>query len=327
MLLAAREALCQAGSVGAAGADRTVLVAGSSLAAAASSERFWRSWAADGPARADPRLLRSYDLERMLRELADALGAGAGALLVTNACAAGASSIALAADQIRIGRADRAIALGFDSLDVHTLAGFAALKALTADAIHPFAAGRSGMLLGDGFGALVLERPGASAARPVARLLGCGESSDAHHMTQPHPEGAGASLAMERALADAAIPAGDVDLVKVHATATPANDLAEYRARRRVFGERLVRLPLAAWKPALGHTLGGAGSVEAILAIQVLRHQYLPPTLGLAALDPEMGSLDLVPVGRPARVRVAMSNAFGFGGSNASLLFGEGGTP
>ncbi|MBI3723251.1 beta-ketoacyl-[acyl-carrier-protein] synthase family protein [bacterium] len=327
LLAACREALARSGAgERAPDPERTALLVGSSLAAQASAPAFWEGFCARGPAEADYAALRSYDTEPLLDALCESLDVRGEALLVSNACAAGASSLALAADAIRRGRADVAIAAGFDALDVHTFAGFASLKALAPGQTTPFSAGRTGMKLGDGFAAVVLERAETArraGRRPIARLLGYGESADAHHLTQPEPEGRGAALAMRRALEMAGLDAAAIDYVNTHGTATPANDVSEARAMRSVFGERLARIPLSATKPAIGHTLGGAGAVEAVVTLLVLERQLLPPTLGIGAVDPEIGSLDLIPARREARVRHAMSNSFGFGGCNASLIFGE----
>jgi 3-oxoacyl-[acyl-carrier-protein] synthase II len=323
LLAACREALERAGFSGGRlpSGERGALVVGSSLAASASSPEFWRS--------GDPAHLKSYVVEPLVDDLCRALGVQGDALLVSNACAAGASAVALAADLVARGRARVAIAAGFDALDVYTLAGFASLKALASGPSRPFGEARDGMKLGDGFAAIVLEpeeRLRESGRRPVARFLGAGESSDAHHITHPDPDGRGAALAMNRALARAGLSPDSIDYVNAHATATGPNDSAELKALERVFGERLRAIPISATKPAIGHTLGGAGTVEAAVTLLVLESQRLPPTLGLGPLEPGARDLDLVPEPRPARVRTAMTNSFGFGGCNASLIFGEVGT-
>lgn len=302
---ACREALTRAGLAEgrAPSPSRAALVVGSSLAAAPGG-----------------------DLDPTLETLSRALDVRGETVLVSNACAAGASSLALAADLLRTGRADLAIAAGYDTIALHTFAGFGSLKALAEGATRPFAAARAGMKLGDGFAAAVLEPEGAArraGRRPLARFLGYGESSDAHHLTHPDPEGRGAALAMRRALAMAGIGPDAIDYVNVHGTATASNDEAEFRAMRAVFGERVRTIPLGASKPALGHTLGAAGTVEAVVTLLVLANRYLPPTVHVGEADPAIGPLDLVPEARPAAVRVAMSNSFGFGGCNASVVFGE----
>ncbi|RMG11120.1 MAG: beta-ketoacyl-[acyl-carrier-protein] synthase family protein [Planctomycetota bacterium] len=323
---ACREALSSAGLEGGFPApERAAVVLGSSLAAQASARDFWESTLAHGPRGADYRALRSYDTELRLAALCATFGARGESLLVSNACAAGASALALAGDLLRLRRADLVLVAGYDALDLHTQAGFGAIKALAPKAVLPFASERAGMQLGDGFAAFVLEREAearAAGRRPVARLCGYGESSDAHHLTQPHPEGAGAALAMRRALDLAGLDPGAIDAINAHATATQSNDPAEVSALRAVFGKRLAEIPLMATKPAVGHTLGGAGAVEAVVSILALRDQLLPPTATAGDLDPACAPLDLVRALRPARLRYVLSNSFGFGGCNASLVLG-----
>lgn len=304
---------------------RAALVLGSSLAAQASAPRFWTSYIERGPQAASLDDLRCYDVEPRISRLAVRFGIEGESLLVSNACAAGASALAIAADLIRLGRADWALVAGYDAIDLHTHAGFGAIRALDPAGPRPFSATRGGMLLGDGFAALILERADLAAAGarvPRARLLGYGESADAHHLTQPHPEGQGAALAMRRALAQAGLEPGAVDAINVHCTATPTNDAAEVAAMRAVFGERLASLPLQASKPAFGHTLGGAGAVEAVVALGCLETQTLPGTLGEAETDPALGEVRVPRETAPATLRVVMSNSFGFGGCNTSLLLG-----
>ncbi len=316
------EALGQAGIAQIADPARCGLVIGSSLAAAASSERFW-----EGHLRgeSDPALLESYAVEPMLDRLSRRFDLRGESVLVSNACAAGGSSIVAAADLLKLGRLDLVLACGSDPLDLHTFAGFGVIRALAENVMHPFSPRRDGMKLADGHAALVLERESAArraGRQPLARLLGYGESADAYHRTQPQPQGTGAALAMRRALAMAGLEPDQIDYVNLHATATPANDLAEFRALREVFGERVHEMPLHATKPALGHTLGAAGTVEALVTLMVLIAQQFPPTLGVGELEEEMGRLDLIPQRRDSIVRQGMSNSFGFGGSNTSLIFG-----
>jgi 3-oxoacyl-[acyl-carrier-protein] synthase II len=326
LIEACEEALAAAGVERGRTGPRTALVVGSSLAASDSSERFFRSYLERGPGGADYSALRSYYAEEQLWRLLERLELSGPALLVANACAAGASSIARAAELIRAGRCDRALASGYDALSPFTHAGFGSLLALARGRPRPFGAGRDGMKLGDGFAALLLE-PLETARRAGRRvravLAGYGESADAHHLTHPHPEGLGAALAMRRALAMAGLDPSDIDYINCHGTATPSNDSAEALAMASVFGEALPRIPLNASKPNFGHTLGGAGTVEAVVTLLVLERQYLPPTLNVEDTEAALPVLDLVRDGRPARVTAAMSNSFGFGGCNASLVFTE----
>lgn len=320
-----REAIAQSGREDLR-SGRAALILGSSLAAQASAPAFWESYRREGPEAAVLEDLRCYDVENRLAELYETFGCAGESLLVSTACAAGGSAVGVALDLIALGRADVALVAGYDALDLHTHAGFAAIKALDPDGPRPLTADRAGMLLGDGFAALLIETEESARAAgrvPLARVLGYGESSDAHHLTQPHPQGAGAVLAMRRALEDAALEPGAVDAINLHCTATPTNDAAEVAAMREVFGERLASLPLCATKPAVGHTLGGAGAVEAAVALLSLAHQTLPASLNAGEVDPALGTLDLVSERRAAGLGVVMSNSFGFGGCNASLVFGR----
>ncbi len=316
-----REALAMAG--GAPGADETRcgLVVGTSMAAAGPSVRFFESWIAGGPERADYAALEGYYAEDHLARLAASLGFRGPSLLVSNACAAGANAIARGADLLCAGRCDAVLAAGYDALSPFTHAGFGSLKALSPGRVRPFGRGRDGMKLGAGFAAILLERRGHAAARARAALAGWGESADAHHLTHPHPDGLGAALAMRRALARARIGPDGIDYINCHGTATPSNDRSETRALRAVFGDRLASIPLNASKPNFGHTLGGAGTVEAVVTLLVLERQFIPPSRDAGDIDPELSGLDLVPEGRPGRVRRGMSNSFGFGGCNASIVF------
>jgi 3-oxoacyl-[acyl-carrier-protein] synthase II len=327
---AIREALTSAGIDGRVpDPERTSLLLGSSLAAQASAPVFWASFLEKGPRDADFSALRSYDAETRLASLCADLDVRGEAFLVSNACAAGGSALAAAADLIRLGRTDMAIVAGYDALDLHTFAGFGGIKALTATHLKCFGPERDGMLLGDGFAVMILERARSAkvAGRaPMGHLLGYGESSDAHHLTQPHPEGLGAALAMKRALRCAGLEPGEISTINAHSTSTPSNDAAEFRAMRTVFGERIATLPVVASKPAVGHTLGGAGVVEAAITLLALREQCLTPTVGAGDIDEACAPMDLVSEARPAGshpfVR-GMSNSFGFGGCNASIILGR----
>jgi 3-oxoacyl-[acyl-carrier-protein] synthase II len=333
LLAAIREACDGAGFAGGrlpTGA-RAALAVGSSLAGSSTSERFFADYvrlgaggASGGASGVDYGLLASYYAEEQLGLIGAQLGLEGPAVLVSNACAAGASSIAEAARWLRGERADIAVAAGYDPLSVFTFAGFGSLMALSRTRVRPFDAARDGMLLGDGFAALVLETA-ASARRAGRRVLawlaGYGESTDAHHLTHPHPQGAGAALAMRRALAMSELEPAAIDYINCHGTGTRPNDLAETRAMRSVFGAALESIPVSSSKPFFGHTLGGAGAVEAVVTALAVREGVAPANLYLENLDPELGSLDVVREARAMPIRRAMSNSFGFGGANTSLVF------
>jgi 3-oxoacyl-[acyl-carrier-protein] synthase II len=204
-------------------------------------------------------------------------------------------------------------------------AGFNALHAISPTPCRPFDRARNGLSLGEGAAVLILERAADAAARGArvhAALLDYGTSADAHHLTAPHPDGTGAILAMRRALARAGVAPAAVDYVNAHGTGTPLNDAAEIKAVRAVFGAAAGTLAISSTKAALGHTLGAAGAIEALATIIAVRDGFLPPTVGLE--EPEDPDLDFVPrQSRPAALRLALSNSYGFGGNNTSLVIGR----
>ncbi len=329
LLAVVREACRHAGFPGALPPGLEVgVVIGSSLAGCSSADNFFRAFNEKGPLGVDYRLLEGYYMEEELQAVAGAVGAAGPAVLVSNACAAGGSSLAQGARWLREGTADLVVAAGYDPLSIFTFSGFGSLQALSPSKLRPFSRDRDGMLLGDGFAAMVLEprsRARAAGRRVLAELSGYGESTDAHHLTHPHPRGEGAALAMRRALEMASLSPEDIDYINCHGTATRANDRSEAMALREVFGERLASIPLGSSKPFFGHTLGGAGTVEAVVTILSILHGFVTANLNLDQADPEFGELDLIREGRPAAVRHAMSNNFGFGGANASLVFSRAG--
>jgi 3-oxoacyl-[acyl-carrier-protein] synthase II len=247
------------------------------------------------------------------------------------ACSASAQAIGEGLDLIRAGRVDSIVCGGSEAAVTRVaIAAFAAMKALSTRndeperASRPFDAQRDGFVMGEGAAALVLEERQAALRRgaPVlAELLGYGVSSDAYHMTQPHPEGDGAVRAMEAALADAGIRAEAVGYVNAHGTSTLPNDRIETLALKKVFGAKVP--PVSSTKSMTGHTLGAAGALEAAVCIQVLNEQLLPPTVNQEVSDPDCDLDYVANAARPAAVRVAVTNSFGFGGHNATLVFGR----
>jgi 3-oxoacyl-[acyl-carrier-protein] synthase II len=253
---------------------------------------------------------------------------------VGSACAAGAHAIGTALMLLRAGMVDAVVTGGSEAaLTPLARAAFGRLEALSPTGVsRPFDARRDGFVMGEGAGLLVLETAeGAAArgARPLATLRGFASTSDAHHLTAPRPDGAGAAAAIRAALADAGATPDDVDYVNAHGTSTPLNDRAESLALEEVLGERVLGVPVSSTKSAIGHLLGAAGAVEAVATVLSLRDRVAPPTLGFEQREAGM-DLDYVP-GRarplaiPAdRKPVALSNSFGFGGHNAVLCL-EGG--
>lgn len=237
------------------------------------------------------------------------------AVVVSAACASSAKAFAAAARAIAAGLCDAAIVGGVETLCLTTLYGFRSLELTSKRPCRPCDADRDGISLGEaaGYALLTHERCGAGTA-----LMGYGESADAHHLSTPHPEGVGAAIAMRDALAMAGLDARDIDYVNLHGTGTQSNDLAEDVALRTVVGDDVPRSSTKGWT---GHTLGAAGLVEAIITMQAIREGFIPGTLNCTNVDPAItGEVELA--GRDARVRHAVSNSFGFGGSNCTLVFG-----
>ncbi|MGE5319607.1 MAG: beta-ketoacyl-[acyl-carrier-protein] synthase family protein [Hyphomicrobiaceae bacterium] len=239
------------------------------------------------------------------------------AMVISTACSSSAKVFAAAARQIELGLIDAAVVGGVDTLCLTTLYGFASLQLTSPQPCRPYDAARDGISIGEGAGFALLERA-AGAAPGTVLLLGAGESSDAYHMSSPHPEGLGARLAMEAALQSARLSPDDIDYINLHGTATPANDAAEGRAVAALFGDRV---PCSSTKGATGHTLGAAGAVEAAICALALTDGLMPGSAGTATPDPAI-PIDYLVEGRAAPLRRVLSNSFGFGGSNCSLIFG-----
>jgi len=257
--------------------------------------------------------------------VARALGVRGPVETVSSACASGTLALGLALDAVRAGEVDVAIAGGSDVLCRITYSGFNSLRSVDERPCRPFRADRAGLSLGEGAAVLVFERVEdllARGGRPRALLAGAGAAADAHHMTAPHPEGDGAARAIAAALADAGVAADEVGSLNAHGTGTPHNDLAEWRALARVFGEERARgLPLAATKACIGHLLGSAGALEAAAAVVCLERGAVHPAPGGGAIDPET-PVALV-LGRPRPLAGAaplVSLNLAFGGCNAAVV-------
>ena len=236
--------------------------------------------------------------------------------VVSTACSSSAKVYASAARLIAAGLVDAAIVGGVDSLCLTTLYGFNSLELLSSEICRPWDAQRRGLSIGEGAAFALLER---DASAPHGWLLGVGESNDGYHMSTPHPEGAGAIAAMRAALADAKLAPGDIGYVNLHGTATPSNDASEDRAVSAVFG---TATPCSSTKGATGHTLGAAGGVEAAICLLALREGLLPAGLNVQQPDPAL-TLNYLHRNAQAPLPAALSNSFGFGGTNASLILGK----
>ena len=236
--------------------------------------------------------------------------------VISTACSSSAKVFASAERHIAAGLCDAAVVGGVDSLCQSTLYGFNSLELVSSQPCRPWDATRDGINIGEGAGFALLQRAGAVSAGP--RLLGYGESSDAWHMSTPHPEGDGAVAAMAQALARAGLEPGAIDYVNLHGTSTPSNDRAEDRAMVRVFGSST---PCSSTKGWTGHTLGAAGITEIVFAALALEHGWIPPSLNTQAIEPGLQA-GVVLAGRSQPLRRVMSNSFGFGGSNCSVILG-----
>jgi len=252
---------------------------------------------------------------------------------VVTACASSGNAIGEGLRIIQHGEADVMLVGGTEAALIPlAFAGFCAMKATSTrnddprHASRPFDRDRDGFVMGEGAGFLVLERLDHAerrGARIYAELAGYGRSSDAYHVVEPHPEGIGAGLAMQRALADAGLVPSEIDYINAHATSTPKGDIAETMAIKRVFGDHAYRLAVSSTKSSTGHLLGAAGAVEFIASILALQRQTVPPTINLENPDPECDLYYVPNRPEPRRLRAVMSNAFGFGGQNASLIARE----
>jgi 3-oxoacyl-[acyl-carrier-protein] synthase-1 len=240
-------------------------------------------------------------------------------VVISCACASTAKAFGSAARMIDAGLCDAAIVGGADSLCLTTLYGFQSLNLIAPGPCRPFDADRDGISIGEAAGFALLERAESGTGADDLFVLGIGESNDAYHMSSPHPEGIGARLAMERAIASAGIGPADIDYLNLHGTATRAGDAAEDRAVFELFGGAT---PCSSTKGQTGHTLGAAGIVEAIISLLAIRHGMIPATAITTTIDPDVRCL-LVTTAAPARLDRAMSNSFGFGGSNCSLILGR----
>lgn len=281
-----------------------------------------------GPRRVSPFFIPKFMPNDIVAEISLETGAKGPNVGSVSACASSAHAIGIAADHIRLGYADAMIAGGAEATMVPlTYAGFDQMRALSRcneepeSASRPFDANRDGFVMGEGAGILILESEAHARARGAhvyAELAGYGQTGDAHHITEPAPNGEGAQRAMRLALSNSGLALEDVDYINAHGTATVLNDKTETKAIRSVFPNPP---PTSSTKSQVGHLLGAAGAVEAIATLMAFEENLLPPTINYQTPDPEC-ELDVVPnMARPAEINVALSNAFGFGGHNVTLAF------
>jgi 3-oxoacyl-[acyl-carrier-protein] synthase-1 len=299
------------------GAQRIGVFLGTSTSGILSTEQAYRRRdPATGALPADFRYAETHSTGSLAAFVRDALALRGPAFVISTACSSSAKAYGNAARMMQLGLIDAAVVGGVDSLCMTILHGFNSLELLSPDVCRPWDAQRHGLSLGEGAAFALVERD--AAGTPQAWLLGVGESSDGHHMSSPHPEGAGAADAMRSALAQAGLQPADVDYLNLHGTATPGNDAAEDVAVSSVFG---ASLPCSSTKGATGHTLGAAGGVEAAIAMLALQHGLMPAGLNRRTPDAAL-RVNYLDAPREQALNVVASNSFGFGGSNACLVFG-----
>lgn len=279
-----------------------------------------------------PNYHRRFLLGSVADNLAEKFGTQGSPISLSTACASGATALQLGVEAIRRGETDAALCIGTDgSINPEAVIRFSLLSALSTSndvphtAAKPFSKNRDGFVMAEGAGALVLESYDAATARG-ARILGVmegrGEMTDAFHRTRSSPDGKPIIGCIANAIADAGLTPNDIDYVNAHGTSTPENDKMEYLGCSTVFGDRMKSLPISSNKSMIGHTLSAAGAVEAVFTLLTLQNQRIPPTINYTVPDPAI-PLDVVPnTARDASLRHAISNSFGFGGQNVSLVMG-----
>lgn len=323
--LAAAEEACQDAGLDAGLRRQAAVYAGATTAGMRETEEAYRRRRAGEDRRFRVSRMLATPLSTPAAVVSQALGVFGPRGTFSTACSSSALAIAAGAEAIARGRARVVIALGSDQLCRLTYAGFDALQALDPEPCRPFDRARRGLSLGEGAAALVLEDAAharARGARVRALVVGHGTATDAHHVTAPHPEGAGARRALVAALGGARLPSQAVDYVNAHGSGTRHNDEVEIAVLRAVFGERLPHLPVSSTKSQVGHCLAAAGAIEAVTTVVALERGILPPTVNLRAAEPAWADLDLVPrAGRRVSLAVAVTSSSGFGGHNVTLVF------
>jgi 3-oxoacyl-[acyl-carrier-protein] synthase II len=331
-IAAARMAMEQSGlKVDDSNRHRIGCLTGSGLGGLTLLEHYHKIYLEKGPDRISPFFIPGMIANMAPGQIAIEYGIRGPNISIETACAASSHSIGESFRLIREGRVDAMITGGSEAVVTPlALGGFCSMKALSTrneeptKASRPFDLHRDGFVMGEGAGLLILEEMNHALRRGatiMAEVAGYGLSADAYHMTAPDPEGSGAILCMSEAVRDAGLRSEEIDYINAHGTSTKLNDESEVKAIKAVFGEHARKLAVSSTKSMTGHLLGGAGGVEAIYTVLAIREGILPPTINYDTPDPAC-DLDFVPnQARKARVRAAMSNSFGFGGTNASLVF------
>lgn len=312
-------------------AERIGVAIGAGIGGLPGIEAGYDTYLKGGPRKISPFFVPSNIINMIAGNLSIMFGLKGPNIAIATACSSGTHNISSAGRMIQYGDADVMIAGGAEMSTCHMgIGGFAALRALSTRNDDPEAASRpwdrdrDGFILGDGAGVIVLEEYEHAVKRGAkiyAELAGSGMSSDAYHMTSPSVGGEGAARCMKSAMADAGLSADQIDYINAHGTSTPAGDAGETQAIKTAFGSAAQKIAVSSTKSMIGHLLGAAGGVEAIFSILAIRDQVAPPTINLDNPDPEC-DLDYVPnIARPMPIEVTMSNSFGFGGTNGTVIF------
>ena len=314
MIRALREGLAQR-----PGFEPELTVIGTTSGGMSYGEDYYRSLCRNGSLRHSPTWVANYTAQKPVIDAQEAFEISAPCQIIANACASGTNAIGHAFECVRSGRYERVLTGGYDALSELVFVGFDSLQASTAEKCRPFDRDRTGMALGEGAAVLALENLDVareSGTAILAEIIGYGISTDNFHMTQPNPSGIGPHQAMERALQSARISADKIDYINAHGTATPFNDAAEGKAVSELFD----RVPISSTKGMMGHSLGAAGAIEAVICLLALKHQFVPPNINFRVPD---HGVDLNIVANAARhmaLGTVLSNSFGFGGTNASIV-------
>src|SRR5436190_3962264 len=315
MLLALGDALAQA-----PGFHPELTVVGTTSGGMTFGEEYYRRLkGGQASLRQAASLIANYTPQKPVMDAQEAFGVSAPCQVIANACASGTNAIGHAFECIRSGRYQRVLDGGYDALSELVFVGFDSLQASTPERCRPFDRERSGLVLGEGAAILLLENLEAAkgrGAKILAEVIGYGISTDNHHLTQPDPSGSGARQAMEGALQSAGISAGEIDYINAHGTATPFNDAAEGKAIVELFDGVAV----SSTKGMMGHSLGAAGAIEGVISLLALENQFLPPNINFRAGDAGLPLNVVANSSRPAHLRTVLSNSFGFGGTNASVI-------